>query len=359
MQFNRLQMLLAAFTTAVLVAACGGGGDAAGPKTSITRVYVAGDSLADVGAQGFKYTVQKSGDPAGYPLYPQIVAANYGVTGQCAYYSEAPANNVVVGNASCTNYAVEGGRIITPVPRKSVTVQLTEMGANIGTFAATDLIIVDSGSNDAQDLAKIVFGFQQGAVTATQFQNFFLQQLTPTELGTTPAAQLPVLYMQKLADTYYNTVKTNLLDRGAKNVALLNITDITVIPAFIIGTGGDANAKAAAQLWVQAFNARLQADVGADDRIILVDFYTDTQEEIANFASFGLTNATDAACDRLAPATPSPSCSDVALDAVPPAGQTAGWWKTYAFADEIHPTPYGHQLLANSVSRALARAGRL
>ena len=46
-----------------------------------------------------------------------------------------------------------------------------------------------------------------------------------------------------------------------------------------------------------------------------------------------------------------------ALDALP--GKTAGWWKSYAFSDGFHPTPYGHQLLAASVSRALARAGWL
>ena len=46
-----------------------------------------------------------------------------------------------------------------------------------------------------------------------------------------------------------------------------------------------------------------------------------------------------------------------ALDALP--GKAPGWWKSYAFSDGFHPTPFGHQLLAASVSRALARAGWL
>jgi phospholipase/lecithinase/hemolysin len=53
------------------------------------------------------------------------------------------------------------------------------------------------------------------------------------------------------------------------------------------------------------------------------------------------------------------ACTSTALDAAPPAGATAGWWQNWAFADGFHPTPYGHRLLAASVSRALARAGWL
>ena len=37
----------------------------------------------------------------------------------------------------------------------------------------------------------------------------------------------------------------------------------------------------------------------------------------------------------------------------------ADWWKTYAFSDSFHPTPLGHQLLAQLISRTLAQAGWL
>jgi outer membrane lipase/esterase len=50
----------------------------------------------------------------------------------------------------------------------------------------------------------------------------------------------------------------------------------------------------------------------------------------------------------------------VNLTAAPPAGVSgAGWWKSYAFSDGFHPTPYGHQLLAQLISLSLARAGWL
>jgi phospholipase/lecithinase/hemolysin len=86
---------------------------------------------------------------------------------------------------------------------------------------------------------------------------------------------------------------------------------------------------------------------------------------VANPASYSLTNAATAACpvtgqgaDRL-PEYSFPTCTSAALDASASTGQTAGWWKTYAFSDGFHPTPYGHQLLAASVNRAIARAGWL
>ena len=58
----------------------------------------------------------------------------------------------------------------------------------------------------------------------------------------------------------------------------------------------------------------------------------------------------------------SAKCTAAALSAqTPPAGATGGadWWKTYAFSDSFHPTPYGHQLVSQLVSRSLARAGWL
>ena len=58
---------------------CGGGSDL-GPKVDINRVFVAGDSLADVGTfSGLKFTVQNAADPAaGYPIWPQLVTFAFG-----------------------------------------------------------------------------------------------------------------------------------------------------------------------------------------------------------------------------------------------------------------------------------------
>jgi phospholipase/lecithinase/hemolysin len=55
------------------------------------------------------------------------------------------------------------------------------------------------------------------------------------------------------------------------------------------------------------------------------------------------------------------TCTAANLSANPPVGVSGGadWWKTYAFSDGFHPTPYGHQLASELVARSLAQAGWL
>ena len=101
---------------------------------------------------------------------------------------------------------------------------------------------------------------------------------------------------------------------------------------------------------------------------MIVDFYTAFNDQIAAPAQFALTNVKTPACpitgvgsDGL-PTYTFTTCTATALSvATPPAGATGGanWWKTYAFSDGFHPTPYGHQLVAQLISRALANAGWL
>jgi phospholipase/lecithinase/hemolysin len=44
----------------------------------------------------------------------------------------------------------------------------------------------------------------------------------------------------------------------------------------------------------------------------------------------------------------------------PPQGVTSrDWWESYAFSDSFHPTPYGHKLMSQMASEALAKAGWL
>jgi len=95
-----------------------------------------------------------------------------------------------------------------------------------------------------------------------------------------------------------------------------------------------------------------------------VPFFQDFTDEVTNPTAYGLTNATTASCPVVSltaglPNYSFPPCTSAALDAAPPAGLAAGWWNTWAFSDGFHPTPFGHRLLAASVSRALARAGWL
>jgi phospholipase/lecithinase/hemolysin len=355
-------------------------------------VVVAGDSLADVGTFGFKFTVQNAASPStGFPIYPQIIAQNFGIENQCNFYRFTGTTFVQNPTAGCTNYAIGAGRVVNPASQggaagpQSIPLQLaTAATVAGGAWTATDLIVVDGGGNDAADLVGAYLGAAGGGAGLAAYQQFLLQQIDPATLGATLSqpnggALAAGLYMQKVADTYYNAIKASTLDKGATHVAVLNAPDITLTPRFraVLGGvaqasgGGSAGATAAASLqgaiqqWIGAFNTQLKTRVGGDARIALVDFYADFSDEVANPAAYGLTNATAAACPVTGtdssglPAYTFPTCTSAALDAAPPTGAAAGWWQTWAFSDGFHPTPFGHRLLAASISRALARAGWL
>jgi len=362
--------------------ACGGN-DALPPKASVGKVYVMGDSLADAGTFGFKFTVQDASNPKGFQIWPQLVANAMGVDGsqQCNVFSFV--NNTFAPNstAGCTNYAIGGGRIIAgasnggAVSPLNVGVQMAARAA-AGNYSASDLVLIDGGGNDAADLVGAYLG-ASSAAGLQNFQAFLGQQLDATTIGALlPQTNGPALaagaYMQTLADTFYGQIKAQVLDKGATRVAVLDMPDITLTPRFravLTGVAAATNAATAQALqgairqWIGAFNARLASRFAGDSRVAVVPFFADFTDEVNNPASYQLSNATDAACPVVGlgsdglPSYSFPTCTSAALDALP--GKSAGWWKGYAFSDGFHPTPFGHQLLAASVSRALARAGWL
>ena len=370
-----------------MVAALGltacGGNDPLPPKASVGKVYVMGDSLADAGTFGLKFTVQDATNPKGFQIWPQLVANAMGLDGsqQCNVFTFA--NNTFGLNTTpgCTNYAIGGARVIAGASNGgaasplNVGVQLG-LRAAAGNYSASDLVLIDGGGNDAADLVGAYLG-ASSAAGLQAFQAFLGQQLDAATIGALlPQTNGPALaagaYMQTLADTFYGQIKAQVLDKGATRVAVLDMPDITLTPRFravLTGVAAATNAATAQALqgairqWIGAFNARLASRFAGDSRVAVVPFYADFSDEVNNPASYQLSNVTDAACPVVGlgsdglPAYSFPTCTSAALDALP--GKTPGWWKSYAFSDGFHPTPFGHQLLAASVSRALARAGWL
>lgn len=349
------------------LAGCGGN-DSLPSKTAISKVYVIGDSLADVGTfGGIKFTVQDPINPKNSLIWTQLIANNFGLDGsaQCNFYS---IGNAVTTNPNCTNFAIGGARIVNKStetqPLPTVGDQLTVRSAS--PYAETDLLLVDGGGNDAADLAIAFLTVANGG-NVEDYQGFLLQQLSLSELGgaLTQDATGSVaagLYMQNLAKTYYKAIKDNALDKGAKRIGVLNMPDITVTPRFqavLVNLGNNGPAvQSLIRQWITAFNTQLKTSIAADSRIALVDFYTDFQDEVNKPADYGLINATTPVCSVVKSENfGNFPCLSTELDAM--SGKTAGWWKNYAFADGFHPTPFGHSLLAASVSRALARAGWL
>ncbi|WP_287965828.1 MULTISPECIES: SGNH/GDSL hydrolase family protein [Diaphorobacter] len=376
----RMQWVAVAVSAAVL-AACGGGGADTTPATAVTAVKVMGDSLADSGTFGLKFTVQGTA-PTGAgstAIWPERVAASYGRT-LCPHYVSAGGS--FSAKADCTNYAVGGGRInnfTAPTSPVSILQQLKDAGA--AGYAAGDLVLIDGGGNDAADLIGAYLGASRdGGKAYAALLGTVLDAATVNSLlagGATGMAQAGGAYMQALATQFAATIKAQTLDKGATRVAVLNMPGVTLTPKFrmVLASISAANgAAAAAQAqtlfdgWVQAFNAKLAAALAGDGRLTVVDFYASFKDQAEHPAQYAYTNVTTPACPATGvgsdglPTYSFPSCTAAALSAMtPPAGATGGadWWKSYGFADSFHPTPFGHQLMGQLVSRSLSQAGWL
>ena len=370
----KFRLHLAALASALLLAACGGGDPA------ISSVKVMGDSLADSGTFGIKFTVQGSaGTGAGStPIWPELVAEDVAETeALCAFYRINPVTQAATTQAGCTNYAVGGGRInnfSNPQDPRSITLQLQQAAQVHGSYKSTDLLLVDGGGNDAADLAGAYLG-----ATTVEGQAAYRALLT----SLVPAATVDALfgqvggpeqaggaYMQALADKFHDSIKASALDKGASKVVVLNLPDITVTPRFQAvlgaitqqaGAGAAQQAQGLIRQWIGAFNARLASRFTGNAQVALIDFYGTLADQVANPAKYGLTNAVDTACPVVGvgsdglPNYNFLTCTATNLSANPPTGASGGanWWKTYLYSDSFHPTPYGHELLARSVSAAV------
>jgi outer membrane lipase/esterase len=381
--------MLAAGALALLLAACGGGGGDTTPRVAVTSVKVYGDSLADVGTFGVKATVQGSESR----LYPERVAVSYGLAPGCNFFRFTGTTFAPNPTAGCTNWAVGGGVIngaasgLTAADPRNIGVQFATAAQVIGAggYTAGDLLVVDGGGNDAAALvgAYLLAPTDGGAAYLAALGTL----LTPAQVqaaaagGQAGLANAGNTYMGALADSFYNIINTQALQRGAQRIVLLNMPGITNTPRFQLvldgiaaaSGGGTAGTTARAQSealfkgWVVAFNTQLAARFAGNDKVAIVDFYTAFNEQVSMPSQYGLTNARNTACPATGvgsdglPTYNFATCTDAALSAAPPAGATGGanWWKTWAFSDGFHPTPYGHQLLAQLISRTLAQAGWL
>lgn len=378
----RLGTATAVSLAAVLLAACGGGGSDSTPRVGIQSVKVIGDSLADVGTFGFKATVQGT---ESY-LFVERVALDYGLKPTCNYYAATGASSFVPNPATgCVNYAVAGGVInrassgFGATDPRGLPVQFAA-AATVG-YAATDLLLVDGGGNDAAGLvtAYLAAARDGGVAYTTMVGSLLAPAVVAAGAagGATGLAGLGVTYMQALADSLVAMVQTQALDKGAQRVLVANIPGITNTPRFqavlaAVGAASGATAKAQSEAlfrsWIEAFNARLAEKFAGNPKVLVVDVYTTFNQQVQIPDQFGLTNARVPACPATGtgsdglPTYSFPTCTSAALSAqTPPAGTTGGadWWKTYAFSDGFHPTPYLHQLTGQLLARSLAQAGWL
>ena len=246
-----------------LLAACGGGdgpvpgsGSPAGAPTtkgSFTAVVSFGDSMSDVGAyapatsltgngaapyMGGKFTtngatgtvwVENIAASLGLPLTP----AEVGFAGQSLKCPAAGISAALAG--SCTGYGQGGSRVTDPngigksggaltVP---VVTQIANHLTRFSSFKSSDLILVYAGSNDVftqfgafvAKATQIQTDAALGKITADAANAALFEAQTAAQAG-----------MKQAALELSGYVKSQILGKGGKYVAVLGLSDIADTP---------------------------------------------------------------------------------------------------------------------------------
>jgi phospholipase/lecithinase/hemolysin len=143
-------------------------------------------------------------------------------------------------------------------------------------------------------------------------------------------------------------VKTQIVAKGANYVVVNNLPDVASTPS---GKAQTAAVQSLIKTAVDAFNAQLKAGVASEPKVLYVDLWTVSHDEVINPAPYGLTNTSTPACGPNALGTTSLVCN--AKNVI------AGDVSHYMFADDVHPTPFENWLVARYVLEQMATKGWL
>lgn len=166
-------------------------------------------------------------------------------------------------------------------------------------------------------------------------------------------------------------IKTQIVGKGAKYVAVVNLPDLSSTPS---AASQSADTKSLILNMVIYFNTLLESELAGTPGVRVVDAFTDLRSQVANPAAYGLTNVTTPACNLnrasastltasdngfADPTKPNSGTSLVcnAGNTIKDAGGASIDVSKYLFADTVHPTPYGYKLLADLVTKNLTQAG--
>ena len=378
---------------AALLAACGGsepdvpgtGQPSGAPSTlgTFTAVVSFGDSLSDVGAYAPATSLTGNGQApyfggkfttngAGGTVWVENVATRLGLlvtpgeAGFGAASVKCPAAAVPALATTCTAYGQGGSRVTDPngigKTTGALTVPVKTQIANhlqrFTTFKASDLILVWGGNND-------VF-IQFGAFTAaaTQIQ-------TDAAAGRISAneANLRLFQAQSAAQGELKRaalelsgyVKTEILAKGGRYVAVFNLPDSSLTP---FGSTLPASVKPVLSALVDTFNLWLR-DGLSGVAVKIIDQNAPGKDVYANPARYGLVNNTVPACDAAkiqaitgGAVTDGSSLFCNSTAGVPYNGLRAGAdVNTWQFADGVHPTPGGHRIISDYVLAQLRSFG--
>ena len=356
---RQFKFSLAVLITMILVG-CGGGGGDAPAKPKFTSQVSFGDSLSDVGSYkvgtvaalgGGQFTINGT-SPTNWT---ELTASKFGLVAPCAALtgldgSAAQGFSVMppTTHAGCTGYAEGGARVTNPV---GVGNKLTGgAAATLGMLTTPvvtqiqNFLTSSGGSFNSDEIVFVMAGANDVFVQAASIG------------GGLPAAS-GVTAVQTAASELATAVKTQIIAKGAKYVAVINVPDIASTPYVTSIADPTIRAQTGGLLdtLVKAFNAQLKTDLPDSAYVLNVDAYAASKDEVANPGKYNLTNATGTACNLTQP-SPNPLASSLVCKV---ANLNTGVTATdhYLFADTVHPTPYGHLLFATYVLQAMTNKG--
>jgi outer membrane lipase/esterase len=376
---------VALLAAAAVLAGCGGGSTGGNQqlRVSYSSLVSFGDSLSDVGTYqvggvvamgGGKYTINSSTDKNWTELIAAQMglaapcAAQKGLDGSAAYGFSVP----VVNTAACLNYAQGGARVSNPVGPGNkllgggnatigqltvpIYTQIQNHLAKVNSkFSGSELVTVMAGANDVfiqlGTVSATVSAAQAAGAAAAADPTNAVKAATAAAYATAAAGapQAAVIAMGTAGAELAGYIKTLIVGKGATKVLVLNIPDVKGTP---FGKSTDASTQGLIDLMVTTFNDQLKAGLKDQAGVLLVDAYTASKDETANPAQYGITNATTPACILDNPSK-NPLSSSLVCNAN---NVVAGDVSKYLFADTVHPSPYGYQLLAQLVAKELTLA---
>jgi phospholipase/lecithinase/hemolysin len=161
--------------------------------------------------------------------------------------------------------------------------------------------------------------------------------------------------MRDAADQLASLVNDQLVANGANYVVVVNVPDIASTPRVTSIADATTKAQTAALMdaLVTAFNAQLATALPDTSKVLNVDAYSASKDEVLHKDKYLLDNVTDTACNLTQP-SPNPLASSLVCNA---GNLNTGVTSKYLFADTVHPTPYGHLLFATYVLQAMTNKG--
>jgi phospholipase/lecithinase/hemolysin len=345
--------LALALLVAATLSACGGSDRPAQYSAQI----IFGDSLSDVGTYavgavarmgGGKYTINGDNTAINAALtgknWTELMATQLGLAPPCAAQTGLEGDASlgfsvpVVDHPGCLSYAQGGARVTDPVgPGNKLTGSaLGQLTVPVTTQVARHLAL--SGDR---------FGADQAVFVLAGGNDVFIQLATLDAGLTTPA--LAVAALAAAGDELAALVTTRIVGKGAHHVIVINLPEIASTPFGLVQT---APIQQLITAMTVAFNDHLQAGLGREAKIVLVDLFARSHDQAINPARYGLTNVSAPACD-LAPARNllgnALGCNGANL--------IGGDVSHYAYADDVHLTPYHYALLSDLVATKMAEKG--